>query len=187
MKRYLLAIGLVSITASAMAECYVRSSSTINFKLVESEPTDIQRIVVPDPAGKKCVLTYRLNIANKWQNVEGVGFGKTEALACAQAAVVNRAQLLEEVEPTRIRSETQMVCSDRPEIRVHPVRVGDSILESEVDFHVKKSERGYFNYEKSRCRLFSERAAKSRDVLMYEGVICKEGDGPSKWRVVDKY
>jgi hypothetical protein len=145
-------------------------------------------MVIPDRGGQKCVLRYRVNIRNNWQTVEGVGYGQTEADACAQAVELSRGSVLEEVSTKTVRAETNMVCSDIPEIRVRPVRIGQVIWESEVDLHSHPQEQKYFTYKRTQCRMFVERDAKDANLFTYQGVICKADTNPkSKWLVVDKY
>jgi hypothetical protein len=150
--------------------------------------TDIQKLVSPDARGQKCVMRYRVNINDEWQTAEGVGYGKTEAEACTQAADIGQGYLLSEVEPSRVTADTQMVCSDMEDIRIRPVRIGETIWESEVDMHRHPNERKYFDYKQTKCRMFTERNAKDRNLFTYQGVICRiSKSAGSKWRVVDKY
>jgi hypothetical protein len=172
----------------AHGECYMRVSTHLTQRIVNSQPTDIQKLVTPDIRGQKCVLQYRVHIGNDWQTAEGIGYGANEAEACSQALDVNRGSLLEEVTATSVQADNQMVCSDIPEIRVHPVRIGDIIWESETDIHTIPAERPYFWYKRSRCRMFVERSARDQNLVMYQGIICRQNStGPSKWQVIDKY
>jgi hypothetical protein len=101
---------------------------------------------------------------------------------------VGQGQVLSEIEPTSIRSDMQMVCSDLPDIRVRPVRIGETIWESETDMHNHPRERGYFWYKRAKCRMFQERNPKDRNLITYQGIVCQATGLPnSKWRVIDKY
>jgi len=187
MKKLLIA-GLLLATTLAHAECYMRSSIKLTRQTVSSQPVDWQKLVTPDAAGKKCVIRYRIQINNNWETVEGIGVAPTEGAACAQALDVTRGSVLEEVTPTRVSADNQMVCSDLPEIRVHPVRIGDIIWQSEVDIHTIPAERREFWYKRSRCRMFVERDSKNANLWLYQGVICQNNTSPnSKWQVIDKY
>jgi hypothetical protein len=186
MKKLLVVILLLS--GVAHSECYMRSSTRITRSQIWEQPTDFQRLVVPDTRGQKCVLRYRVNIRLDWQTVEGVGYGRTEAEACSQAMDLSKGYLLVEATPKTVRADSQMVCSDLPEIRVHPVRIGDVIWQSEVDVHPMPEERPYFWYKRTQCRLFAERDHKEQNLMIYQGVICKmDSDRNGKWRVLDKY
>ena len=187
MKRLVLLTLLVAST-SVYSECFMRSSITLSKQQVNSGPVDIQKIIVPDARGAKCVLRYRIHVKNDWQTVEGIGYGVDGGQACAQALDLRRGAVLEEVAPRSVRADSQMVCSDLTDIRVHPVRIGDIIFESETDLHTIPSERQYFWYKRSRCRMFVERDARSQNLTLYQGVICAVNSYPdSKWQVVDKY
>lgn len=187
MKRILI-LALCLTGSVASADCFIRSSIKLTIAQLNVKPTDYQRIVVPDKNGSKCILRYRVHIKEDWQAVEGIGFGKTPAEACIRAADIQRASLLEEVTPNKVSADTQMVCSDQPEIRVRPVRIGETIWESETDFHAHPDENSYFNYKRTKCRMFVERGAKDRNLQTHQGIICKVDTlQDSKWRVIDKY
>jgi len=187
MKRTLIAIVCFG-AGLASAECYVRSNIKVATQAIFGAPTDIQRIVTPDAKGFQCVLRYRLNVNTNWQTVEGVAVAKTEEDACARAIDVGRASILEEPRPNTVKHDTQMICGDITDIRVHPVQINDVIWESEVDIHTIPAERPYFQYKRTQCRMFVERDNKAQNLYLYQGVICRENSGPrSRWRVVDKY
>jgi hypothetical protein len=185
-----IALTLCVATSTAVADCYMRSNITLWKQPINAEPTDIQRLVVPDDKGQKCVLRYRLHVGNEWKTVEGTGIGRTETEACAQALQLARGSILEEVEPNRVRADTQMVCSDLPDIRVRPVRKGELIWESEADLHSHALERKqpYFFWKQARCRKFIERTSQDQNLIIYQGVMCQSTTtANSKWLVLDKY
>jgi hypothetical protein len=186
--KQVIAIGCCLVATTALADCFTRSNIKFSGMELTRGPRDFQRMVVPSPKGSKCILRYRVNIKNSWQTVEGIGYGKTEADACTQAEEPGQGTILEEMEPRKIRAETNMVCSDIPEIRVHSVRIGDVIWESETDLHTHPQEQKYFTYKRTQCRMFVERDAKNVNLFTYQGIICRVDDKPnSKWLVVDKY
>ena len=187
MKRILL-IALCLTGSVASADCFVRSNIKLTIAQLNVKPTDYQRIVVPDKNGSKCVMRYRVHIKEDWQTVEGIATAKTAAEACVKASDIRKASLLEEVTPNKVSSDTQMVCSDQPEIRVRRVRIGETIWESETDFHAHPNETSYFDYKRTRCRMFVERGARGNNLQTHQGIICKVDTLPdSKWRVIDKY
>jgi hypothetical protein len=186
MKRLVLVLLIASSTV--YADCHLRMTTKLLRKDVFGQPTDIQRMITPDARGYQCVIRYRLNIDLEWQTIEGVGTGKTEEQACAQALDVKRGEILAEITPQSVRSDQQMVCSNLPEISVHPVRIGDVVWESETDVHSIASERAYFQYKNTQCRMFVERNAKNSNFFTYQGIICRLNTTKnSKWQVVDKY
>jgi hypothetical protein len=153
-----------------------------------SSPTDLHSIVTPDAQGYKCSVRYRINISNEWRNAEGVGRGQTEDAACKQALDLKRGALLAEVTPDKVTADTQMVCSDVPEITIRRVRIGERIRESEVDMHTIPAERPYFKYKNTQCRMFVERNTREGNLYTHQGVICRESTDPrAMWLVVDKY
>lgn len=186
MKRVMLA-GLCLVATVANADCYVRSTTTIVPAALQSAPTDFHKILTPDPKGFKCAVRYRVYMNDEWNLVEGVAVHNDPDSACARALDVKRGSVL--LDPTRemIKSDQQMVCSDLPDIRVRPVRVGELIWESETDLHRHPDERKHFMYKNTKCRMFTERAAEDGNLQTYQGIICQEDPKSMKWRVIDKY
>lgn len=183
-----LAVAGLTHCSDTRADCYVRSNIQLTRQTINAGPTDLQKLVVPDAQGQKCAVRYRVHIGDEWYTAEGTGVGRDEGSACASAMDISRGRVLAEVEPSMVRADTQMVCSDLPDIRIRPVRIGEIVWESETDMHRHEQERRYFNYKQTRCRMFTERNAKDRNLYTYQGIICKADTNPNgKWQVVDKY
>jgi hypothetical protein len=186
MKR--LALSLLLIAGIAHADCHIRSNISLRNAKVNSSPTDVQRFVITSPRGFKCTAQYRIHIGDNWQTAEGTGEGSTEDSACTQALDVSRGTLLAEAQPQSIRATNQMVCTDFPDIRVRPVKIGEIVWESETDWHSIPAERPYFNYKHTICRMFVERNGRGQDLSIYQGVICRvNASAYSQWQVIDKY
>jgi hypothetical protein len=184
----LLAVGIGAFCNLALADCYTRTNIHLTRDIINAGPTDVQQLVVPDPAGSKCIMRYRVHIGNDWRTAEGSGVGKTAPDACKLALDISRGRVLAEVEPTRVTSDMSLVCSDLPDIQVRSVRIGEVIWESETDMHRVPEERKYFTYKATQCRMFTERNSKDRNFYTYQGIICRVNSLPnSKWQVVDKY
>jgi hypothetical protein len=184
----ILTIAVAGYCSNTRADCYTRSNIRMTRSSIDAGPTDVQKLIVPDSNGSRCVARYRVHINDMWYSAEGSSVAKTESEACARALDVGIGTVLAEVEPNTISSDTQMVCSDLPDIRIRPVHIGEVIWESETDMHRHPQERKYFDYKQTKCRMFTERNAKDRNLYTYQGIICKVDSGPySKWRVVDKY
>jgi hypothetical protein len=184
--KQLLATGLILLSTVASAECYMRQSINLRTQQVNSGAKDIQKLVTPDPQGFKCVIQYRVHIDNNWQTAEGIGIAKTEQEACIRANDIQRSSLL--VEVTGVSADNQMVCSDFPEIRVRPVKIGEVVWETETDLHTIPTFQKTFTYKRSLCRLFAERDIRNQNLMLYQGVVCRiDNMANSKWRVIDKY
>lgn len=188
MKQLLVALTLVAST-SAMAECYIRSDIRLSSQKIHIKPTDVQSVVTPEGSGHRCVSRYRV-YTDQWITAEGSAVAKTQALACQQAEDIGRGYVLAEVTPNQISATNQMVCSDLPDIRVRPVKRGETVWESETDLHSHPLERAnpYFKIKQARCRKFIERTALHQNLIIYQGVICQATTDPkSQWIVLDKY
>jgi hypothetical protein len=170
------------------ADCYVHSKIRLSRPAIVAGPTDVQRMAIPDSKGFKCVTNYRVYINKQWYTAEGSATARTESEACNQAMDLGRGSVLAEVEPNRVTSDMSLICSDIPAIQIRPVRVGETIWESETDLHTEKSEQKYFFYKRDRCRYFTEQAVRENNMITYQGIICKKNSQPnSKWQVVDKF
>ena len=186
MKLSAIALTIAGLTycTTPRAECYVKSDIRLTRQTINAGPTDLQKLVTPG----HCSVQYRVHIGDDWQTAEGVGVGKTEAEACAQAMDISRARVLLEASPQTVSANTQLVCNDLTEIQVRRVHVGETIWESEVDMHLHPQERKYFWYKNTQCRVFTERNSKDSNLFTYQGVICRTNSkATSKWQVVDKY
>lgn len=188
MKKTLLVLLLASSTHS-MAECYLRSDIHLSKMQILGDPTDIQKLVVPDTKGKKCTIRSRVWANDEWRTIENSGVGPSESEACTLAMDLNKSYALVEAIPGKISADNQLVCSDLPDIQVRKVRRGELIWESETDMHSHPEERGkYFYYKQARCRKFIERTARDQNMIINQGIICQANTGPnSKWWVIDKY
>lgn len=189
MKRILL-VALLFASVAAQAECHIRSNIKLTRKMVDSEPTDVQRIVTDVAKGRQCYVQYRVFVKDHWVTAEGTGTAKTDEAACDQATDISRGVVLSEVEPSSVKASTQMVCTDFPDIMIHPVNTGDIVWESETDRHFSPEPfmNAYFELRHGKCRRFSERTARFGDMVVYQGIICRlNTTKSSKWQVVDKY
>lgn len=185
--KYLI-IPLMFVATVAQAECLTRVKTNISRAAINSRPTDIQKMVIPEGSNQRCVMRYRIHIGTDWQTVEGEGVGRNAAEACVQAIRPEVGSILSDVEYDRVTAETQMVCSDFQDIHVRKVHAGERIWESEAEIHNNPAEQKYFVYKDTQCRYFIERGAKEQNMYLYQGIMCRETKEPtSKWLVVDKY
>lgn len=82
-----------------------------------------------------------------------------------------------------VSAEAVSVCSSG-EVQKRPVKVGDTILETEVG---KSKITKYFNHQNSQCRMFTERYEIDKRLRVYHGVICQVDNLGTNWIVVDKW
>jgi hypothetical protein len=126
-----------------------------------------------------------LLVNGSWVTAEGTGTGVDDGSACGLAMQRSQGHVLMDMDPKSVQSQNQMVCTSMPDIRVRPVSMGELIWESEADWPVHANEQGYFNYKRTVCRKFNERATRNQNLTIYQGIICRETSG--QWRVIDKY
>ena len=177
----------LTIPTVAHADCYVRSAMTSQARASITNITDVQPLVVPiNHTQNKCFVTYRAQVNNEWVTVEGTSVGpKTmpEEELCRGAMDQGRSQILSRANGSNMLVETNMVCDDRPEIKVRNVQIGDLVRESEVRPHPNFPKP--FRYRAAQCRWFIEPEARNADLLQRQGIICLSHG--STWRVIDKW
>ena len=183
----LTAIVLAVVATTAQAECYVRSAMTNQTRASITSITDIEPLVVPiSSTQNKCIVTYRAQVNNKWVTVEGTSVGAkslSEEELCRGAIDSSRAQVLSRADAGNLAVETNMVCDERPEIKVKNVRIGDVVRESEVRPHPNFPRP--FKYRTAQCRWFIEPEPRNSDLLQRQGIICQSIG--NEWRVIDKW
>jgi hypothetical protein len=171
----------------AHAECYVRSTMTNQTAVKITGTADVQPMVVPISATQnKCIVSFRVQVDGAWISAEGENVGPrtlSEQELCRGAMDQARTQILSRADGGRLTLEQNMVCTDRPEIKIRRVMIGDQVRESEVRPH-PNFPRG-FNYRGTQCRWFIEPELRGGDLLQRQGIICRS-HGPD-WQVVDKW
>jgi len=177
----------LGLSATAQADCYVRSAITNQTTVKITSVADVQPLVVPvSPTQNKCIVTFRAQINGAWIDAEGESVGPktlSEADLCRGAMDQGRVQLLSRADGGRLAVEQNMVCTDQPQIQVRRVQIGDQVRESEVRPHPNFPKQ--FNYRGTQCRWFIEPEVRGGDLLQRQGVICRS-HGPD-WKVVDKW
>lgn len=182
-----LLISLLSVTASA--ECYIRSATVSKMTSSIERTADIQRDILPQGnSGFKCRITFRAYIDNKWHTAVGEEVGDAKASldqTCSKAMNAGSVSILESVSGTKISSNQDMICTDRPMPQSRPkVNIGDIVWESEVQIH--PIHKNQFNYRGSACRWFIESRPESGNIDLSQGIICRSLE-QQVWKVVDKW
>ena len=178
---------LTAVTATAQAECYVRSAMTNQTAVQITTITDVKPWVVPvSPTHNKCIVNFRAQVNGEWITAEGENVGPkslSEALLCQGAMDQGRTQILSRATGTNVTLEQNMVCTEQNLPKVRRVEVGDRVQESEVLPHPNFPRQ--FVYHNATCRWFAEQEVRSRDLRHKQGIICKSHD--NEWLVVDKW
>lgn len=179
---------LALFATTAHSECYVRSAMTNQTTMSITAVADVQPLVVPISATQnKCFITFRAQVNGEWITAESERVGprtQSEADLCAGALDSGRMQLLSRAGGGKLAVEQNMVCTDRPEIKVKVVKRGELVRESEVRPHPNFPRP--FIYRTAQCRWFIEPEVRpGRDLLQRQGIICQV-NGP-EWQVVDKW
>jgi len=174
-------------SATAQADCYVRSAMTAQTAINITSIADVQPLVVPISATQnKCIVNFRAQVNGSWITAEGENIGpktQSEAVLCKGAMDQGRTQLLSRADGKSLAVEQNMVCKDQTIPKIRKVDIGDLVQESEVLPHPNFTKR--FAYHSVTCRWFAEPEARSGDLLHRQGIICRIHD--NEWQVVDKW
>jgi hypothetical protein len=179
---------LLLFATSAYSECYVRSAVTSQGTMNITAVADVEPLVVPiSPTQNKCIVTFRAQVNGEWITAEGEKVGPrstSEKDLCTGAVDSGRIQILSRANGGRMTVEQNMVCNERPEIKVKAVRRGEMVRESEVRPHPSFPKP--FTYRTAQCRWFIEpEVHPGRDLLQRQGIICQVNG--NEWQVVDKW
>ena len=183
MRPLITAIAL-AVATSVSAECYVRTAT------VSTGSSQLQRVNIvkeeklPYNGLRKCIATMRVQVSGEWQDAEGEGIAETDQQACSQARDIAQARFLIPVEDPVVNSESSMVCTDAPPIKIRErIRVGDWIEESEVGVFHRYPQP--FRHQGTDCKWFSHREAHLGRPVGMAGIMCTMR--PGKWQVVDLF
>jgi hypothetical protein len=177
----------MTVSATAQAECYVRSAMTNQTAVQITNVTDVRPWVVPiSPTQNKCIVNFRAQVNGEWITVEGENVGPktvSEALLCKGAMDQGRTQILSRANGKTLSLEQNMVCTDQELPKIRRVEIGDRLQESEVLPHPNFPKR--FIYHNATCRWFAEQDIRNGDLRHKQGIICRSHE--NEWQVVDKW
>jgi hypothetical protein len=177
----------MAVSATAQAECYVRSAMTNQTAIQITNVTDVTPWVVPvSPTQNKCIVNFRAQVNGEWITVEGENVGPktvSEALLCKGAMDQGRTQILSRANGKTLSLEQNMVCTDQTLPKIRRVEIGDRLQESEVLPHPNFPKR--FVYHNATCRWFAEQDIRNGDLRHKQGIICRSHE--NEWQVVDKW
>lgn len=177
----------MTVSATAQAECYVRSAMTNQTAVQITNVTDVRPWVVPiSPTQNKCIVNFRAQVNGEWITVEGENVGPktvSEALLCKGAMDQGRTQILSRANGKTLSLEQNMVCTDQELPKIRRVEIGDRLQESEVLPHPNFPKR--FVYHNATCRWFAEQDVRNGDLRHKQGIICRSHE--NEWQVVDKW
>lgn len=185
MKLGILALAMAS--AAAYADCVLQDKTVSQSSAVIAERTQLTATVVPDPVGKRCLVTFRARVGAAWYTANGeyAWPGDTPRdSACAVAVKRAEDSVREQVAASRVISEKILVCRDDPTLdtirQTNPGTVGEL-----SQFRPHPDYPHSFWYNGTRCRWFLDSGYTGKTVRTWQGIICEIHD--SKWVVVDKF
>jgi hypothetical protein len=172
------------------AECYMRSSTLNQFKDKIERTADVDRDVVAMPGNKmQCTVTFRVQIDGQWVTAQGRAVGDVtvgDNQLCAQAQDAGRVKLLQRVGGSETTVSQELVCTDQDIPKWKPVKVGDTVRESEVAPHPDVNKRQSFPYMGTECKWFIETVPYGvGGLIQNQGIICRMRN--SQWYVKEKW
>lgn len=187
MKKLAAVLGL-AFALSANAECVMRTTSLTKVVGKLDAIADIVPIVSPEINGEvRCSVKLRVQYHGQWESAFGEYTGPlevgTEEL-CVNAVEIAARQFLASKEAKLLHSDQQMVCSDDVPITVKSVAIGDNVKLSEVIINPQRSD---FMYKGALCKWFTETTVNSKDLYLWNGVICRPDPRTDNWIVLDKF
>lgn len=186
LKRILL---VLAIPVLAHAECIMTDRVTSAATVQIQERSGLKKDIVPSPnlGYRRCIVSFRARINHEWHTA--VGFydwpGNTsDDQGCAVAQSRAEVSVRTQVAPVGVRSESTMVCTDRPNLNtMRRVQVG-----TRAELHQFRPHPEYtreFWHNGTRCRWFMDTEWQHNDVQSRQGVICRLD--ATNWVVVDKF
>lgn len=185
MKLGILTLALVSVCVHA--DCILQDKTVSQSSAVIAERTQITATVVPDPVGKRCLVTFRARVGATWYTAQGdyAWPGDTPRdSACAVAVKRAEDSVRDQVASSRVISEKILICRDDPTLdtirQTNPGTVGEL-----SQFRPHPDYPRSFWHNGTQCRWFLDTGYTGKTVRTWQGIICKIHD--SKWVVVDKF
>jgi hypothetical protein len=185
MKLSILTLALVSVCVHA--DCVLQDKTVSQSSAVISERTQLSATVVPDPIGKRCLVTFRARVGATWYTANGeyAWPGDTPRdSACAVAVKRAEDSVRDQVASSRVISEKILVCRDDPTLdtirQTNPGTVGEL-----AQFRPHPDYPREFWHNGTQCRWFLDTGFTGKTVRTWQGIICQIHD--SKWVVVDKF
>lgn len=179
--RYIIFFFFLVTNVLAEEECRMRSASSLTNERKVGTVTDLIKDTSEEGI---CSVSFTLVVNGEEHHVTGSYKGlEQEASLCYQAVNNARADLLLQLGGD-FETEAVTVCHEEDADLADNIQIGDTILETEVG---RSKMNKYFEYHNARCRMFTQKLAKGRQLRVYNGVICEVDNSDTNWIVVDKW
>jgi hypothetical protein len=186
MKLGILTLSIVAVSAYA-DQCVLQDKTVSQSSAVIAERTQLSATVVPDPNGKRCLVTFRARVGAAWYTANGEYAWPGDSprdRACAVAVKRAEDSVRDQVASSRVISEKILVCRDDPTLdtirQTNPGTVGEL-----GQFRPHPDYPREFWHNGTQCRWFLDTGFTGKTVRTWQGIMCKIHD--SKWVVVDKF
>lgn len=184
MLKYLIAL----LPAVALAQnCVIQDRTVTRSQARIEERAQITRTVVPDPAGRRCMVTFRGRVGATWYT----GFGeytwngeRPSEDACSIAYSRAEGHVVQQAGAGAAVSDRTLVCKDQDDLT--PLRqVNPGTMAKLAQYRPHPDYPREFYHNGARCRWFLDSAFVQSDIKLFQGVICHLRD--DRWVVVDKF
>jgi len=174
------------LSTTASAECIMQEKSVNTFNGSVDAIDNIKRDIVPSGNELKCTVRFRAKVNNEWHTAVGehsYTYGSQQG--CGVAMQKAEQDLLSRLANNHIQSQQIMVChDDDSQMNLHQTDIGTVGNLSQYRLHPNYPES--FGYNGTECRWFLDSEFVEKDILTYEGIICKIGNS-NQWSVIDKF
>jgi len=164
----------------AMADCNVKVASRL---ANERQVGPIVNLIKDTKIMGQCTVEFDMDVDGKTYHLRETekGWENPESL-CYYAKERARKNFLMDM-PGHFKTESVTSCREG-ELVPATLKKGNTILETEAPFGSNKK---YFTYRNSRCRMFQEHLVVDRQLKVFNGVICQVDNSDTNWLIVDKW
>ena len=168
-------VGIVDSCVGTGRVCDDYRTTTVATVQIE-ERSDVRQDIVPSPTVgyRRCQVSYKARIGAEWYLAQGVydwSGNAPDAEACGVAQSRADASVRTQVAPTGVRSESTMVCTDRPNMDT----LRKTVVGTQGRLHQFRPHPDYpreFWHNGTRCRWFLDTEWAQTDVVTRQGISC---------------
>lgn len=167
------------VPSIAFAECNVRSTAVLTHERNVGTVSN----VVEKMSYSKCDVEFDLTVDGQLFHLRGEYIGWEQPKMRCNYAIRDARERFLLTYAGKFKTESITTCKEG-EASNRPVKIGDVILENEVD---KSPVDKIFKYQNNTCKFFTEVNRYSVRRATYNGVMCKVDETGIEWRIVDKW
>lgn len=175
-----LMLSLLVISQTAFADCDMRMASANQNQYQTGPILNLTKTI----STSKCTVVFDMEVNGEMQHLtQSITGIEYEERLCIKAIELARKEHLASL-GGNFKTDAVTVCQENGRVVSSKIKVGDTILESEVGTSKMKD---YFTYKGARCRMFKTVSELNGQLKTYNGVICQIDNSDTNWLIVDKW